>query len=358
MATRLVPAVLLIRDGGFASAVVGPAEILRMAGVAPRVLAGRPARPRFRVTIASPSGGPAACVGGLTVPAEAALADTGVPDLVLVGSSGIAGMAIADADTDAAISGWLRAAYDGGAVIAGVCSGVFQLGRAGLLDGRRATTHWAFADELRRMFPAADVRPARMVLDEDRIVTAGGVNAASDLALHLVERFCGRDEARDLANALVLDLPRAAQSGYAGWLGGAAHGDDAVMRVQRVIAERPEAAAGVEGLAASVGLSPRSLARRFRAATGETVVECVQRLRVARARELLEVERLSVEQVARRVGYEDLAFFRRLFRKYTGLTPSGHRQRFGRPGAVAARGDARAAAANQSGTVVTPQIVP
>lgn len=348
MVTRLVRAVLIVRDGGFASAIAGPAEILRLAGVAPRVLAGRPTRPRFRVTIASPDGAPVACVGGLTAQAEAALADVPPPDLVLVGSSGITGKAIESGPADDGVSQWLRAAFDGGAVVAAVCSGVFQLGRAGLLDGRRATTHWAYADDLRRLFPSADVRPARMVLDDDRIVTAGGVNAATDLALHLVERFCGRDEARDLANALVLDLPRAAQSEYAGWLGAASHGDDAVMRVQRVIAERPELAAGVEALAAAVGLSPRSLARRFRAATGETVVECIQRLRVARARELLETERLSVEQVARRVGYEDVAFFRRLFRKYTGLTPSGHRQRFGPP-----RGDAR-----QSGTVRTPQISP
>lgn len=348
MVTPVVRAVLLIRDGGFASAIAGPAEILRLAGVAPRVLAGRPTRPRFRVTIASPGGGPVACVGGLTAQAEAALAEVPRPDLVLVGSSGISGKSIESGPADAGVSEWLRAAFDGGAVIAAVCSGVFQLGRAGLLDGRRATTHWAYADDLRRLFPDADVRPARMVLDDDRIVTAGGVNAATDLALHLVERFCGRDEARDLANALVLDLPRAAQSEYAGWLGAASHGDDAVLRVQRAIAGRPEAASGVEALAAAVGLSSRSLARRFRAATGETVVECIQRLRVARARELLEAERLSVEQVARRVGYEDVAFFRRLFRKHTGLTPSGHRQRFG-----PRHGDHV-----QSGTVRTPQISP
>lgn len=334
---RLTRAVLLVRDGGFASAISGPVEILRMAGVASRFLAGLPARPRFRVTIASRDGGPVACTGGLSVAAEAALADVPVPDLVMVGSAGIDGSAaLGDAPEDEAAVEWIRAAHDAGAVVAGVCSGVFLMGRAGLLDGRRSTTHWAFADHLRRAFPLTDVRPARMVVDEGRVVTAGGVNAAKDLALHMVERFCGHDEARDLANALVLDLPRAAQSEYAGWLGPAAHGDAAVTAVQRAIAEHPEAAAGLDVLAASVGLSPRSLARRFRAATGETVVECIQRLRVARARELLESERLSVEAVARSVGYEDLAFFRRLFRKYTGLTPSGHRQRFGRPAGLTA----------------------
>lgn len=347
MAKRLTRAVLLIRDGGFASAVAGPAEILRLAGVAARVLAGQPVRPRFRVTLASVSGAAVACVGGLRVEAEVALADVGVPELVLVGSAGIGGTSPGEAAGDDAAVVWLREAYAGGAVIAGVCSGVFLLGRAGLLDGRRATTHWAYADRLRRDFPAADVRPARMVIDDDRVITAGGVNAATDLALHLVERFCGRDEARDLANALVLDLPRAAQSEYAGWLGPPAHGDAAVLRVQQTIAERPEAAGGLEALAASAGLSPRTLARRFRAATGETVVECIQRLRMARARELLEAERLPVEAVARRVGYEDVAFFRRLFRKYTGRTPSGHRQRFASPGER-----------RQSGTLATPQTGP
>lgn len=346
---KLLRAVLLMRDDGFASGIAGPAEILRLAGVAAPALAGRPGRPRFRVTLASPDGAPVRCTGGLTIAAEAALHDLPPPDVVIVCSAGIAGLVQGrEPRAEAAVVDWLRRAHDAGSAVAGVCSGVFLMGRAGLLEGRRATTHWAYADRLRRAFPAADVRPASMLVDEGRVITAGGVNAATDLAMHLVERMCGRDEARDLANALVIAMPRAAQSEYAGWLGPAGHGDPAVARVQRIVAEAPEAVQGVDALAAAVGLTPRTLARRYRAATGETVIESVQRLRVAKARELLEDERIPVEAVARRVGYEDVAFFRRLFRKYTGLTPSAHRQRF-----ASRRGDR-----TQSGILVAPQIAP
>ena len=322
---RLIRVTLLGFDGGFASTQVGPVEILRLAGVADRVIGGRRGRPRFRAAVASLSGAAIDCGTGLWVKADKTFDPDEPADVLFLASGGPE--LFERTDWEAAVLPALRQAHARGTVIVSLCAGVFALARAGLLNGRRATTHWAYAARLAREYPLADVRASQMITDDGNVICGGGVNAATDLALYLVERFCGHDEARALANALVLDRPRAAQSGYANWGRSDGHGDAAVAGAQAVIADAPESSLTVDGLARQLGLTPRTLARRFKAATGETVIEYVQRLRVALARELLERERLSVETVARRVGYEDVAFFRRLFRKHTGSTPSAHRQR-------------------------------
>ncbi len=325
--TKMTRVAILAAEDGLASTIVGPVEILRFTGAADRLLEGRQPRPRFRVTLASADGGPIRCVGGLTLPADTChqAALRAQPDVVLLLSSRID--AGGPMPWETALQRPLRAAHAAGATVAAICSGVFVLGRAGLLDGRMATTHWAFGTLLQKQFPAAQVRSNQMITDDGGVICGGGVNAANDLALHLVETFCGRDQARRIANALVLSLPRAAQSQYASWFIGYDSDDDAVRQAQQAIAAAPERPHTLEGLARSVGLTPRTLARRFKATTGETVIQCVQRLRVARAREILENEPIAVEQVAYRVGYEDTAFFRQVFTRLVGQPPRAYRHR-------------------------------
>lgn len=322
MAFRMHRVALLAAHGGLASTIVGPLEVLRFAGAIDRVLRGRKPRPKLRVSLTSADGQPVTCAGGITLAVEGSHADAlaAKPDVIIVASPGVDGEA--DPLADGALCTALKDAHDRGALVAGVCSGVFILGRAGLLDGRRATTHWALGATLERRFPQADVATDQMITED------GGVNAATDLALYLVERLCGRDEARQTANALVLPLPRAAQSEYASWFVGRESDDAAVKRVQRVLANAPERPHTVEDLAREAGLTPRTLARRFRATTGETVIQCLQRLRVARAREILEVEAVPVDTLAHRVGYEDTTYFRRLFTRLTGHTPRVYRRRY------------------------------
>jgi transcriptional regulator GlxA family with amidase domain len=151
-----------------------------------------------------------------------------------------------------------------------------------------------------------------------------------DLSLHLVEHYCGHDVAVQTARSLVLEAPRIWQSTYAHEPPRNAHDDDAVQRAQKWLVTHRSEQVDLEALAARVGMSPRHFARRFRAATGEAPLAYLHRLRIDDARRKLERSQHSVQEIGRAVGYEDVAFFRTLFRRHTGTTPKLYRDRFGR----------------------------
>ena len=241
-------------------------------------------------------------------------------------------------DVDAAVARnarvipWLQRQAAQGAEIAGVCSGVALLAAAGLLDGRRATTHWALAEQFRRRFPAVDWQPEYIVTEAPGVYCGGGVNAASDLSLYLVEKFCGREVATQCAKAMLIELPRLWQVAFAHLdVGRGQHEDEAILRAQEWLHEHYDRReVRLEALASRVGMSPRNFIRRFKDATGRTPLAYLQSLRIATAKRLLENGRGTIQEVSAAVGYDDLMFFRSLFRRHTGLSPTGYRQRFGR----------------------------
>jgi transcriptional regulator GlxA family with amidase domain len=223
---------------------------------------------------------------------------------------------------------WLRAQHAAGAVVAAVCGGVFLLADSGLLAGRRATTHWMFAEELQRRFPQVAVNPDLLVIDDQDIVTAGGVLAWADMGLKLVERFLGATVMSSTAHFMLMD-PRGREQRYFGnFSPRLQHGDRAILTVQHWLQANPASATSISALAKRAGLGERTFLRRFTAATGVTPGEYQQRLRVARGREQLEFTRDTVERIARAVGYEDAGTFRRVFKRVVGLTPAEYRRRF------------------------------
>jgi transcriptional regulator GlxA family with amidase domain len=267
------------------------------------------------------------CPGSpFTIQPDAALADVADSDLVFVSSGGLPIAAVLA--RNAPIPAFLREVHARGARVAGVCSGVSLLGAAGLLDGRAATTHWALVDELRTRFPRARWQPDDLVTEEDGVYCGGGVHAALDLALYLVDRLAGRDAARECAKALVLDMPRECQAGFSVLPVGARHEDDAVRRAEHWIRGHCREDVRFEALARELGMSPRNFMRRFKDATGATPLEYLQRLRVRAAQRMLEDDHTAVSEVAAAVGYEDAAFFRSLFKRHTGLAPAAYRRRF------------------------------
>lgn len=223
---------------------------------------------------------------------------------------------------------WLRAWYERGAHVAAICSAAAFLAESGLLDGRQATTHWALADEYRGRYPAVRWRPEQFVTEDGRLFCSGGVYAAADLSLYLVEKFCGREIALRCAESLLLSMPRRSQSGYALMPRSPPHADAPVRAAEAYLQERFDRGVSAEQLARAVGMSPRNLIRRFKAATGRVPGAYVQALRVAAARELLERDGASVQEACTAVGYEDLAYFRRLFKRHTGVSPAAYRLQF------------------------------
>ena len=225
---------------------------------------------------------------------------------------------------------WLRAKHSEGVVVAAVCGGVFILARSGLLAGRQATTHWAFDEEFSLQFPDVLTETNRMVIDYGDIVTAGGILAWADLGLRLVERFLGPAVMLDTARFMNVDPPGREQQFYSDFVPKTKHGDSAILKAQHWLSAQRENPVGVADIARYANLEPRTFLRRFLKATGMTPSEYQRRLRITRAREMLEFSRKSVDDIAAGVGYDDVGGFRRVFRKIVGLTPSQYRQRFSR----------------------------
>ncbi|HKY94483.1 MAG TPA: helix-turn-helix domain-containing protein, partial [Kiloniellales bacterium] len=227
---------------------------------------------------------------------------------------------------------WLRRLHASGALLCAVCSGSLLLAEAGLLDGRPAAAHWAYAELFRRSYPAVRLEPPAVLClgaEQDRIVTAAAVTAWQDLALYLIARFCGHRAAVQTAKVHLLaghdengQLPYAAMRRPQG-------ADDAVIqRCQSWLASHYAGANPVQRMIELSGLNGRTFARRFQAATGYQPLDYVQALRVEEAKQMLESEDAGIEEVAATVGYEDPASFRRIFKRKAGLTPAAYRRKF------------------------------
>jgi transcriptional regulator GlxA family with amidase domain len=317
---------IVLVDEGYASTAVGPIEVFAAAGTMWNEMCGSDPEPHFRVTTASIDGQPVRSAYGLRVVPDLAIADLGPVDLVMVSASGpVPAEWMA---RHSALPPWLSERYSSGTRVAGVCSGVAFLAEAGLLDGRLATTHWGVAEGFSERYPDVDWQTDLLITEDAGLYCSGGVNAASDLSLHLVERLCGRDVAINCSKALLLDMPRANQSGYALLPLARHHGDGKIREAERHLSAHFDRDVPVEELADVVGMSRRNLVRRFKEATGHMPGAYLQMIRVAAARKMLEDGAPSIEQVGLLVGYEDAAFFRRVFKRHSGTTPSAYRDRF------------------------------
>lgn len=213
---------------------------------------------------------------------------------------------------------WLRRAYHAGARISSVCSGVFALGEAGILDHRRATAHWLALDEFRKRFPLAHVIDDALFVDDGQVITSAGASAGIDMTLHLVERDHGPRIAADITRGLVLYQRRSsADSQLSIFTRHRAHLHPGVHRVQDWMSRNIETPATLKQLARTARMSVRSLTREFRAATGLSVVEYRERLRIEHAQQLASADAtLSLDEVAFQSGFGGARQLRRVWRKH------------------------------------------
>ncbi len=235
---------------------------------------------------------------------------------------------------------WLRAMHAGGADLCSACAGALVLAETGLLDGLEATTHWAFAPTFRRNFPNVELRVEELLITTGRnqeLVMSGAASSWQDLVLYLIARHASPTAAQAIGKFLLYQWHRDSQAPYVAFSPPTGHGDAVVRELQTWIEDHYTIAAPVEEMARRSGMPQSSFIRRFRRATGYTPIQYVQQLRIEEAKRLLEQTTAPVDEVGWKVGYEEPAFFRRLFKRTTKLTPREYRQRFRSPAAIGAR---------------------
>ncbi|MCX4695931.1 GlxA family transcriptional regulator [Streptomyces sp. NBC_01408] len=312
---------VVLYDGVQSLDVTGPVEVFAAA-------AHFPGRTGYTIRTVSPGGAPVRTSSGLTLVPDADLesARPGSGTTLLVPGGRYT------ADFEPRLTDWLRA-YGGRAErLVSVCTGGLLLAEAGLLDGRRATTHWQACERMARDYPAVVVEPDPIYVRDGPVATSAGVTAGIDLALALVEEDHGQDMALTIARHLVVFLRRPGnQAQFSAQLEAQTARRQPLRDVQQWITEHPEGDLSVEALAHRARLSPRHFARAFQAETGVTPGRYVERVRVEHARRLLEESSSGVAQVARACGYGTPEALRRAFVKTLGQPPAEYRRRFGTP---------------------------
>ncbi|NWN91216.1 helix-turn-helix domain-containing protein [Marinobacter adhaerens] len=323
-------------DGALASAITGVIDLFRLAGVTWARIHGEPPVPYFTTRLLTRNGDPCRCINGITLFSEGSWEelDADRTDLVIVPTIGapIAQVLPENPDLIAWLGQFKGSSHgsSGQVQLASNCTGAFLLAEAGLLDHREATTHWGFSHQFRERYPQVVLTPEKLVTVDGHIACAGGGMAWWDLGVHLVERHAGSQVARELAKAFVIDAGRNSQAPYSALQSRRYHSDPVILELQDWLEENYCEAVTLQSLTHISGLTMRSLIRRFKQATGDTPTGYLQAIRIEAARRHLENSRLPVEEITRRVGYEDVSSFSRLFRKQSGLSPGAYRSRFRR----------------------------
>ncbi|MBE0657844.1 MAG: helix-turn-helix domain-containing protein [Bryobacteraceae bacterium] len=285
----------------------------------------------FRVRIVSPDGTLFSCGNRIPVNPDCAITSNPSAPIVILPELWLG--------PDETLTGrypgvveWIRRKYSEGSAIYSACSGAILLAETGLLDGCPATSHWAYQDLFRRRFPAVRFDPAPNLVyarPDGRIVTAGGTTSWHDLVLHIISRYAGPTEALRVAKVYLLKCHEEGGLPYAALVRPLPHGDGLVRRIETYLKHHFRSLDALGEAVHAAGIPERTLKRRFKAATGTSILDYLQNLRIEHGKRLLETTALPVEEISEKAGYSDASFFRRLFKRLVGISPFNYRQMFG-----------------------------
>ncbi|GGX80713.1 transcriptional regulator [Litchfieldella qijiaojingensis] len=317
---------ILAYDGCLAMEVCAVSDLLLLANRIARAETGV-VEPPFLVEIVGVRRRKIAAAGGIGLSAGPA---TGKADLLVVPGLDFGGLEVSRADLAglAREVEFIRRTFARGLPVASVCVGAFLLAEAGLLDGRQATTAWLFAPLLARLYPAVEVTPEALLLEDAGVTTAGAFSAATDLALHIVRTLGDADLARKTASIALVEPLRSSQAPFVDRRLLPVGEERFSTRVQHWLTSRFDEPYDLARLAEAFHVSPRTLLRRFKKETGTTPLAYLQRHRVQVAKDLLQSTSLNVAQITERVGYADVATFCSLFNRQVQLSPTEYRYRF------------------------------
>ncbi len=223
---------------------------------------------------------------------------------------------------------WVEEQYKAGAEVASICTGAFLLASSGLLNGKTCSTHWAFADTFRKMFPKVNLQTDKLITDENGIYTNGGAYSFLNLIIYLVEKYFDRQTAIFCSKVFQIELDRQNQSAFIIFSGQKSHSDEVIKQAQTYIENNLQEKISIENLSSKFAVGRRNFDRRFIKATGNTPIEYVQRVRIEAAKKSFETSRKNINEVMYEVGYADVKAFREVFRKISGISPLEYRNKY------------------------------
>lgn len=223
---------------------------------------------------------------------------------------------------------WVISQFSAGAEVASLCTGTFLLAATGLLNGKPCATHWKAAAYFRRLFPELELHTNKILTDQQGVYTAGGAISSLNLALYIVEKYCGREAALYCARVLQIDIERDSQSPFIMFEGLKDHKDNVIRNIQEFIEQHIGDRLTVDQLAVHCSMDRINFTRRFKKATQLSPADYVQRVKVEGAKRLFESTDQQINEVMYKVGYIDVKAFRQLFKKIAGMTPGDYRNKF------------------------------
>jgi transcriptional regulator GlxA family with amidase domain len=289
-----------------------------------------PDTPAFKIEIVSTRRGSVPLVSGMPVEATRSVDEIAHTDIVIVPSIVLRQGEWARGRYPELVA-WAARMHDRGALICSACSGIFLLAETGIFDCRDATVHWPYARAFAEMFPAVPLRPEKVLVvsgEREELITSGSSMTWHDLVLYLIARHVGATAAQAVARMFALQWHHDGLAPYIVFQGRTDHGDSIIADAQEWLSTHFAVGSPVEEMVRRSGLPERTFKRRFTEATGFAPIDYVQRLRIEDSKRRLERTEAPADEISWQVGYEDPAFFRRLFKRVTGLTPGAYRRRF------------------------------
>jgi transcriptional regulator GlxA family with amidase domain len=286
--------------------------------------------PPFHVEIVGQREGPLQLASRVPVTVHRSIAGIDRTDIIIVPSV-LIGQEGWVKDRYPDLVAWSRAMHERGALLCSACSGIFLLAETGLFDGADATVHFGYAQAFQTTYPQVPIHPEKVLVvsgGKDELITSGASMTWHDLVLYLIARHAGATAAQTIARFFALQWHQDGLAPYMVFDGRRDHGDLAIAAAQDWLAGHFSVVDPLDGMTRRAGLAERTFKRRFTQATGMSPIAYVQRLRIEEAKRRLERTEVSVDEISWQVGYEEPAFFRRLFKRVTGLTPGSYRRRF------------------------------
>lgn len=286
----------------------------------------RGAPPMFEIQLVGLEKATLVSGGKFTVNADALIGEVKKTDLVIIPA--IDGNLPETVEENKDFLPWIVEQYGKGAEVASLCVGAFILASTGLINGKKCATHWVAENEFRRLYPEVELVTEKIITEEQGIYSSGGAFSYLNLILYLLEKMAGREMAMLCAKVFAIEIERTNQSRFVMFSGQKDHDDDDIRAAQEYIENNYTEKLTVDQLASAFALGRRSLERRFKKATANTVVEYIQRVKIEAAKKDLETSRKTVNEVMYDVGYSDTKAFRTTFKKITGLSPVEYKNRY------------------------------